>query len=278
MVKAEMIESPPLKKAPADTLDGHGQYLVGPAKIKIENLSLATPGGLSLLKHITFNIPPGKIISLIGPSGSGKSTLLRCLNRLWEPPARTIFLDGTDIIDLDVLKLRRRVGLLTQSAALFEGTVADNVAYGPRLIKQELSPQRLSELLEMAGLDPASATKSTLTLSGGQAQRVALARSLANEPEVLLLDEPTSALDPAATSRVEQTIMRLRTDLGLTVVWVSHALQQVERTADYVNLLVAGEIVEKGTPAHLLSGIHHHLTEDFAAGKLVSRREGDDDA
>jgi putative ABC transport system ATP-binding protein len=122
--------------------------------------------------------------------------------------------------------------------------------------------------MEMAGLEPELAHQPADTLSGGQAQRVALARALANEPEVLLLDEPTSALDPAATARVEETILRLKDSLGLTVVWVSHAIEQVARTADAVVLLLEGTVAETGTPEHLLSGAHHHLTEDFAAGKL----------
>ncbi len=256
------------------TSDGH--HIEGMPKLSITNLSLITSKGLKLLNNISLNIPDGKIMSLIGPSGSGKSTFLRCLNRLWEPEANTVLLEGEDITTLDVLMLRRRVGMLTQSGALFEGTVADNVAFGPRLRKQELSAVRIAELLEMASVEPSIAAKSTDTLSGGQAQRVALARTLANEPDVLLLDEPTSALDPAATLRVEETIMQLRDELGLTVVWVSHSLQQVERTADYVTLLVDGEVAETGTPSHLLSGIHHHLTEDFASGKLVSARGGND--
>ncbi len=158
--------------------------------------------------------------------------------------------------------------MLFQSAALFEGTVADNITYGPRLAGKSLSGSRTTELLEMAGLEKSFAERPADRLSGGQAQRVALARALANEPEVLLLDEPTSALDPAATHRVEETILHLRKQLGLTVIWVSHAIEQVERTADEVVLLVNGEIVEMGTPDHLLSGSHHHLTEDFAKGKL----------
>ncbi len=236
-------------------------------KISISHLNLTLRNGLPILHDICLEIAVGKVAGLIGPSGSGKSTLLRCLNRLWEPPPNTIFLDGQDITLMDVLALRRRVGMLFQSAALFEGTVASNVAYGPNLHGQKLIPSRVAELLEMAGLEADLADKSAAELSGGQAQRVALARTLANEPEVLLLDEPTSALDPAATRHVEETILHLRHTLGLTVVWVSHAVEQVERTADEVVLLVEGAIVETGPPAHLLrSG--HHLTEDFAAGKL----------
>ena len=238
-------------------------------KINVKNLHLTLGNHKSILSDVSLKVPAGQITSLIGPSGSGKSTLLRCLNRLWEPPPHTIFLEATDITTINVLALRRRVGMLFQSAALFEGTVAANVAYGPGLQGQKLSAKRIGELLEMAAH---LAQRPAVELSGGQAQRVALARALANQPEVLLLDEPTSALDPAATRRVEETILHLRDTLGLTVVWVSHAIKQVERTADRLVLLVDGSIVEAGTPEHLLSGMHHHLTEDFAEGKLESKR------
>ncbi len=237
-------------------------------KIVVQNLNLSLRNDRPILHDISFEIAAGKITSLIGPSGSGKSTLLRCLNRLWEPPPDTIFLAGTDITTMDVLALRRRVGMLFQTAALFQGTVASNIAYGPALRGQTLSAERTVQLMEMAGLEADLVQHPADALSGGQAQRVALARALANEPELLLLDEPTSALDPAATARVEETILRLKDSLGLTVVWVSHAIEQVERTANEVILLVEGAIAETGTPAHLLSGAHHHLTEDFAAGKL----------
>jgi ABC-type phosphate transport system ATPase subunit len=237
-------------------------------KIILKSLTLSLRHNAPILRNVSLEIPAGKITSLIGPSGSGKSSLLRCLNRLWEPLPSSVFLDGVDITTLDVLALRRRVGMLFQSAALFEGSVADNVTYGPGLRGQSLSPDRIVELLEMAGLEASLAQKPADELSGGQAQRVALARTLANEPEVLLLDEPTSALDPAAIDRVEKTILGLRDSLGLTVVWVSHTIDQVERTADQVALLLEGAVAETGTPEHLLSGVHHHLTEDFAEGKL----------
>lgn len=236
-------------------------------KFVIDDLHLSLRD-VPILHDISLEISAGQITSLIGPSGSGKSSFLRCLNRLWEPPSGTIFLEGVDITSMEVLTLRRRVGMLFQSAALFEGSVASNVAYGPSLSGQPLKPDRVAELLEMAGLEADLAQKSTHELSGGQAQRVALARTLANEPEVLLLDEPTSALDPAATRHVEETILHLRDVLGLTVVWVSHAIEQVQRTADTVVLMLDGSIVESGTTEHLLSGVHHHLTEDFAEGKL----------
>lgn len=243
-----------------------------PAKITLKNLTFYHHNSPSILSDVSFDVPAGKITAVIGPSGSGKSTLLRCLNRLWELPPENVFLDGVDITTLEVLDLRRRVGMVFQSAALFAGSVADNVSYGPHLRGRTLSADQIALLLNMVGLDESFAPKPAGDLSGGEAQRVALARTLANEPEVLLLDEPTSALDPAATRHVEETILHLRNTLSLTVVWVSHAVDQIVRIADLVVLLVDGKVAETGTPQHLLSGDHHHLTGDFAAGKLMAKR------
>jgi ABC-type methionine transport system ATPase subunit len=237
-------------------------------KFIIQQLSLKRPNGATILHDISLEIPAGSITAVIGPSGSGKSSLLRCLNRLWEPPPGSIFIDGRDITAMDVLLLRRRVGMLFQAPALFEGTVADNIAYGPGLQGRRLASQEVAELLQMASLDAGLAEKPVDQLSGGQAQRVSLARTLANQPDVLLLDEPTSALDPAATRKIESTIRNLRDTLNLTVLWVSHAFEQVERTADRIVLLVDGLVAETGDAGHLLSGVHHHLIDDFAAGKL----------
>lgn len=237
-------------------------------KFIIQRLSLKLPNGATILHDISLEIPAGSVTAVIGPSGSGKSSLLRCLNRLWEPPPGSIFIDGGDITAMDVLLLRRRVGMLFQAPALFEGTVADNIAYGPALQGRRLASQEIAELLQMAGLDAGLVEKPVDQLSGGQAQRVSLARTLANQPDVLLLDEPTSALDPAATRKIESTIRNLRDTLNLTVLWVSHAFEQVERTADRIVLLVDGRVAETGDAGHLLSGVHHHLIDDFAAGKL----------
>jgi len=236
-------------------------------KFKLDNLTLSLQDNVSILHGICLDIFAGKVIGLVGPSGSGKSTLLRCLNRLWEPPPGTVFLDGVDVTALDALALRRRVGMLFQLPALFAGSVAGNVAYGPALCGQTLSDERIKDLLEMAGLPGNMASKPADELSGGEAQRVALARTLANEPEALLLDEPTSALDPAATRQVEETILHLCDALGLTVVWVSHSVEQVTRIADVMTLLVDGRIAETGQPEHLLSS-GHHLSEKFAAGRM----------
>lgn len=254
-------------KSNSDLIQPGEAYPVDP-KIELRHLNLQLASGADILRDITLHVPPGSITAIIGPSGSGKSSLLRCINRLWEPPPASVYLDGSDITAMDVLDLRRRVGMLFQTPALFEGTVSDNIGYGPGLRGQAMRPGQVDKLLGMASLDDALVDKPVDQLSGGQAQRVALARTLANQPDVLLLDEPTSALDPAATLKIERSILHLRDTLGLTVLWVSHAFEQVERTADQIILLVDGEVAEAGTTQQVLSGNHHPLIDDFAAGRL----------
>jgi ABC-type phosphate transport system ATPase subunit len=226
------------------------------AKFRIENLTKTSEAGINILNGINVEIPKGMIVGVIGPSGSGKSTMLRALNRLWEPPKGTVFLDGQDITDLDVVSLRRKVGMLFQLPALFEGSVADNIRYGPRLRGKKLSDSEVSKLLKLADLDSSVANKPGTELSVGQAQRVALARTLANEPEVLLLDEPTSALDPISTQHIEDCIVKLKKQRGMTTVIVSHSIKQIQRIADVVCLLVDGEIVEVLKPDELSEAKH----------------------
>ncbi|CAN1732349.1 ABC transporter I family member 17 [Linum perenne] len=168
----------------------------------------------------------------------------------------TVFLDGRDITEIDVLSLRRRVGMLFQLPALFQGTVADNVRYGPQLRGKKISDKEVYNLLAMADLDSSFYGKVGSELSVGQQQRVALARTLANEPEVLLLDEPTSALDPISTQNVEDVLVKLKKERGMTVVMVSHSVKQIQRIADLVFLLVDGEIVEVVTPEKLCEAKH----------------------
>ena len=237
--------------------------------IEVQGLTLLRDGK-AVLKDVSLDVDHAETVCLIGPSGGGKSSLLRCINRLLEPPARTTYIDGTDITELEVLALRRRVGMILQTPALFAGSIADNVRYGPALHGETLSAERVAELLDRAGLNPLKSSDPVDTLSGGEGQRVAIARALANEPEILLLDEPTSALDPAATRHVEETINNLRTVLGLTVLWVSHDIQQAKRVADRVYLLVDGKIVDEGTPAHLFREGSAHLAAAFARGWLGS--------
>ncbi|PON66126.1 Phosphonate C-P lyase system [Parasponia andersonii] len=228
----------------------------GGVKFRIRDLIKELESGDRILKGVSVDIPKGMIVGVIGPSGSGKSTLLRALNRLWEPPSGSVFLDGRDICDLDVLALRRKVGMLFQLPVLFEGTVADNIRYGPQLRGKKLSDHEVHKLLTLADLDSSFYDKLGSELSVGQAQRVALARTVANDPEVLLLDEPTSALDPISTENIEDVIVKLKKKQGMTVIMVSHSIKQIQRIADIVCLLVNGEIVEVLKPDQLSEAKH----------------------
>ncbi len=237
------------------------------SRFSVKNLSLAR-NGRSVLTDTTIHVAPGEIVCLMGPSGSGKSSLLRCLNRLTEPPPDTVFYNGNDIHTLDVLALRRQVGMVFQKPALFPGTVADNIRYGPQLHEQTLTSTDIAELLTLAALPTDYANRSVSELSGGEAQRVSLARALANRPDSLLMDEPTSALDPAAQRHIQEAIMNLRKTLGLTVLWVTHRVEEAKIVADRIYLLLNGRIADEGTPAHVLRPGSEHLTAVFAAGKL----------
>nr|CAB3468890.1 unnamed protein product [Digitaria exilis] len=256
-----------------DALSNGAGAAAGAPKIRVRGLRrLADATGEEILRGVDLDVPRAVVMGVIGPSGSGKSTLLRALNRLWEPAPGAVFLDGDDIRAIDVLALRRKVGMLFQLPAMFDGTVADNVRYGPQLCGKKLTEAEVKNLLSLADLDPALSSKPASELSVGQAQRVALARTLANDPEacaychlrsfVLLLDEPTSALDPISTQNIEEAIVRLKKTRGLTTVMVSHSVKQIQRIADLVCLVVDGEIVEVLAPSEL-SDAKHPMSRRF---------------
>jgi putative ABC transport system ATP-binding protein len=239
---------------------------MGPT-LRIENLKLIR-NQRPVLNGVQMAIGAGEIVCLLGPSGGGKSSLLRCINRLTEPPAGTVFLADTDVTAIDVLSLRRQVGMVFQKVSLFPGTVAENVAYGATIQKRSLVPADVRRILTLADLPAEFAEQDSQSLSGGEAQRVAIARALATEPSALLLDEPTSALDPAATRHVEETMLKLRQELGLTLLWVTHLPEQAQRIADRIYLLVEGQVVDEGAPDHLFRTGSDHLAAAFAAGEL----------
>jgi putative ABC transport system ATP-binding protein len=200
----------------------------------------ATRAGRVVFEALRADLAEGAT-GIVGPSGVGKSTLLRLLNRLADPSAGAIRYRGRDLREHDVLKLRREVGLVPQLPALLEGTVADNVLYGPRLAKQDADVARS---LRLAGLDPAFGPRRADALSVGEQQRVMLARTLALQPSVLLLDEPTAALDDTTKAAIEGTLRDLRERLGLSFVLVTHDLDQAARLADRVLVLEPGALSE----------------------------------
>jgi putative ABC transport system ATP-binding protein len=198
-----------------------------------------------LVNDVSFDVQTGEVFGITGPSGSGKSSLLRLLNRLDEPTSGSVLLHGLDYRTIPPRELRRGVGMVTQRPYLFPGNVADNVSFGPRQRELELSSGSIDDLLSRVGL-PGYSTRNVANLSGGEAQRVSLARALANSPQVLLLDEPTSALDDEAKLGIESLIQRVVADSHLTCIMVTHDIAQSTRLAERLMILEAGRAVRIG--------------------------------
>ena len=230
------------------------------------------------LKNINLELPEHQVSAFIGPSGCGKSTLLKSLNRMNDlvegcKITGDIRLDGEDIYgDMDVNLLRKRVGMVFQKANPFPMSIYDNIAYGPRTHGIR-SKAKLDEIVESSLRDAAiwdevkdRLNKSALGMSGGQQQRLCIARALAVQPEVLLMDEPTSALDPISTSKVEDLVMSLKNDY--TIIIVTHNMQQATRVSDRTAFFLLGELVEFGKTEQLFSAPTDKRTEDYITGRF----------
>ena len=216
---------------------------------ELEDVSYSR-GGKLVLRDVGIRLPVGASC-VVGPSGSGKSTMLRLLNRLADPDSGRVVYEGTDVRERDPLELRREVSLVPQLPALIDGTVHDNIAYGPRLAGHSFDAR---SCLELAGLDPAFEDRDASKLSVGEQQRVMLARALALDPRVLLLDEPTSALDQAARDAVEGTLSRLRARTSISIVVVTHDMEQARRLAEYVVRIDAGRVMAQGARSRYWRG------------------------
>lgn len=202
-------------------------------------------GAAVLLDGVDLDVPDDGITVVIGASGAGKSTLLRCCNRLEAPTSGTVRLRGTDIATMDPLALRRRVGMVFQAPTAFPGTVLANLL----VADPALSEHAAVDLLERCGLAGAMIGRSADSLSGGEAQRMVVARALATRPEVLLADEPTSALDAVATRRLED-LARTIADDGVPILWVTHDLDQMDRLADRLVVMAGGRVTWTGEGGH----------------------------
>jgi len=231
------------------------------------------------LKNVYMDIPKNKATAFIGPSGCGKSTLLRCFNRLNDlvDAARVegeVLIDGDDIYDpsVDITELRRRVGMVFQKSNPFPKSIYENVAYGAR-ISGENRTSVLDEIVEKSLKGAAlwdevrdRLKESALGMSGGQMQRLCIARAIAVEPEVLLMDEPCSALDPIATGKIEDLIAQLKENY--TIVIVTHNMQQASRVSDYTVFMYLGEIIEYNSTETIFLNPTNKQTEDYVSGKF----------
>lgn len=221
-----------------------------PVVLRADHLSRKVKGK-TLVEDASFEIRAGDVLAVVGPSGSGKTSLLRLLNRLDEPTGGTVFVEDTDYRQIAPRELRRKLGMVTQRPFLFPGTVEENLQFGPRQRGESLPPGAVEQLLTDVGL-AGSATRTVANLSGGEAQRVSFARTLANSPLMLLLDEPTSALDDAAKLGIEGVIQKIVRDHGLTCVMVTHDIAQAARLADRALMIEQGRIVRDGSVKEVL--------------------------
>lgn len=246
-------------------------------KFNIKNLELFY-GDFKALKGINMNIAANKITAFIGPSGCGKSTLLKTLNRMNDLIENCIIkgevlLDGQNIYgDIDINQLRKRIGMVFQKPNPFPMSIYDNIAFGPRThgIRSKIQLDEIVEtsLRKAAIWDEVKdrLKKSALDISGGQQQRLCIARALAVQPEVLLMDEPTSALDPISTAKIEELIAELKS--SYTIIMVTHNIQQAIRVSDDTAFFLLGELIEFGKTEDIFSIPKDKRTEDYITGRF----------
>ena len=247
------------------------------SKISVNNLDLYY-GSFQALKNINIELPEKEITAFIGPSGCGKSTFLKTLNRMNDLVEGCriegdILLDGVDIYkDIEVNSLRKRVGMVFQRPNPFPMSIYDNIAYGPRTHGIR-SKAQLDDIVEKSLRDASiweevkdRLKKSALGMSGGQQQRLCIARALAVQPEVLLMDEPTSALDPISTAKIEDLAIELKKDY--TIIMVTHNMQQAVRISDKTAFFLMGEMIEFGNTEDIFSMPRDKRTEDYITGRF----------
>ena len=257
--------------------DGREKNQMSKDKMVVENLDLYY-GNFQALKNINLRLPENEISAFIGPSGCGKSTLLKCLNRMNDLVEGCkidgkVTLDGQDIYQgMDVTLLRKRVGMVFQRPNPFPMSIYDNIAYGPRTHGIH-SKAKLDDIVEKSLRDASiweevkdRLKKSALGMSGGQQQRLCIARALAVQPEVLLMDEPTSALDPISTSKIEDLAVELKKDY--TIIMVTHNMQQAARISDKTAFFLLGEMVEFGNTEDIFAKPQDKRTEDYITGRF----------
>src|SRR4051795_3006146 len=249
----------------------------GQPMIRLRGVGKTYPDGTPAVHELDLEVARGEMVTLVGPSGCGKSTTLKMINRLIEPTTGTIEIDGVDVTRSDPVKLRRGIGYVIQQIGLFpHQKVITNVMTVPLLHGESKATarERALELLELVGLDPARyADRYPHQLSGGQQQRVGVARALAARPPVLLMDEPFGAVDPLVRLRLQDEFLRLQDELGVTVVFVTHDIDEAVRLGDRVAVFAAGgRLAQYDTPARLLGRPADDFVADFVGSTSGLRR------
>jgi osmoprotectant transport system ATP-binding protein len=253
--------------------------------IVLDGVGKTYADGTVAVADLSFEVAEGELVCLVGPSGCGKTTTMKMINRLVEPTAGRILVDGQDVRAADPVRLRRRIGYVIQQVGLFPHlTIRANVATVPRLLRwnRARARARADELLELVGLDPAIVGgRYPHELSGGQQQRVGVARALAADPPVLLMDEPFSAIDPIARDRLQAEFARLRREIGKTIVFVTHDIDEAIRLADRVAVFrtgtaqhgpLGGHLEQLDTPARILGAPATPFVADFTGADRTLRR------
>jgi osmoprotectant transport system ATP-binding protein len=244
--------------------------------IQIESITKRYPDGTTAVDNLSLEIPDNAITVLVGPSGCGKTTTMRMINRMVEPSSGRILIDGADIHQQPVNALRRSMGYVIQNAGLFQHrTILDNIATVPRMLgwDKNRARSRASELMERVGLDSSLAKRYPYQLSGGQQQRVGVARALAADPPVLLMDEPFSAVDPIVRKVLQAELLRIQEELGKTIVFVTHDIDEAIRLGDMIAVLrTGGRLAQFAPPDELLSRPADDFVEDFLGTDRGVRR------
>lgn len=222
-------------------------------------------GEQQVLKQISGEFPKGKITTLVGPSGAGKSTLLKLCNGLLSPDEGTITTLGTSLRDWEPVELRTRVSMALQSAPMISGTVEENLTLPYALQGAEVDVDKMKRVIKEVGLDVDYLQRDSRDLSGGQRQKVSIARTLLMEPDILLLDEITSSLDRASRQEIEELIQHLHNTFGTTIIWITHNLEQAQRIGHYTWVMMEGELVEQGESA-LLENPQNERVRQFVRG------------
>jgi molybdopterin-binding protein len=240
-------------------------------------------GSRAALKGVSFSLEEGEVFGLIGPTGAGKTTLLRLLDQIEVPSSGRVYFEGQDVTGSPRLRsaLRRKIGMVLQKPVVFDASVYDNVAFPLRLRRhsRKAIPQKVNAMLNAVGLD-GSQKRNARTLSGGETQKVALARALITDPQALLLDEPTANLDPVSQKTIEEFILRVNRGNGTAIVIATHEMAQGQRLADRIGVMMDGELVQIGEPTEIFSTpgdlrvARFVGVENILKGRVNSNREG----